>query len=344
MKKILTLALTLLLLVGCGNSNKPVLKVYNWGEYIDRDVVAEFEDEFGVRVQYDVFTSNELMYTKLASESYDVIIPSDYMIQRLIEEDRLQEIDFSKIPNFANVDSAYKNRHFDAEGKYAVPYFVGSVGLVYNTKVVDGALIEKEGWNILNNTEFKDRTFFYDSERDAFMVALKSLGYSMNTSNEKELQEAYDWLVNMKKTMNPVYVDDYVIDAMASGERDIAVMYSGDATYVLSENEDLAYLEPKEGTNVWIDAMVITKEAENVDLAHEFINFILENENSKAISLEVGYTSPIPEVSQSIAQEDYEGISSYIPRRNYEKDEEFFFNQEMKALMNELWSKVTAIK
>ena len=344
MKKIFATLLVLLLIVGCGKNDKPVLKVYNWGEYIDKDVIFDFEEEYCVRVQYDVFRSNELMYTKLASEDYDVLIPSDYMIQRLVEEDRLQEIDFSKIKNYVNVDDVYKNRHFDPEGKYAVPYFVGSVGLVYNTKAVDQALIEKEGWNILMNPQFKDRTFFYNSERDAFMVALKTLGYSMNTENEKELNEAYDWLVEMKKVMNPVYVDYYVIDAMASGERDIAVMYSGDASYVLSENEDLAYIEPAQGTNTWIDGMVISKNAQNVDAAHDFIDFILRDENSEKISVEVGYTSPLPKVSKKLSETEYEGISSYIPRTGYELDEEFYYNENIKSVMNELWSKVTAIK
>lgn len=344
MKKILLSALALFLLVGCGSSNKPEVRVFNWGAYIDEEVIRDFEDEFGVHVKYENFFSNEAMYTKMSSENYDVIVPSDYMIQRLIEEDRLQKLDYSKLDNAANIDSIYKGRHFDPNNEYSVPYFAGSVGLVYNTKEISRDEIEEKGWDILRDTQYRDRLFFYNSERDAFMVALKALGYSMNTESEKELNEAYEWLIAMKKEMNPILVDDLVIDAMAAGEKDLAVMYSGDATYVLSENEDLAYIEPKQGTNVWLDAMVIPANAKNVDLAHEFINFIASKEVSKAISEEVGYTSPITSVVNQIHGIGgvYEGIDAYIPRANYAKDEEFYFNAKTKAILTELWSKVAA--
>ena len=204
------------------------------------------------------------------------------MIQRLVEEDKLMELDFDKIPNIEKVDTSYLNRHFDPENKFSVPYFVGSVGLVYKASVVDQAEIETLGWDILRETKYQDRIFFYNSERDAFMVALKALGYSMNSNDRSELEAAYDWLVDMKKEMKPVYVDDVVIDAMEAGEKDIAVMYSGDATYVMSENDDLRYIEPYQGTNIWIDAMVIPKNSNNPELAHDFINFILEKKIKRA--------------------------------------------------------------
>ena len=174
------------------------------------------------------------------------------------------------------------------------------------------------------------------------MIALKSLGYSMNTADENELQEAYEWLVAMKQEVNPVYVDDYVIDAMEVGEKDIAVMYSGDATYVLSMNDELGYIEPKQGTNVWIDAMVIPKDAPNADLAHAFMNFILEPENQEAISIEVGYTSPISSVAQSVGSKEYEGIEAYFPRTGFELDEEFYYNAETKVILGDLWNKLIA--
>ena len=343
MKKLLSVILVLLVLVGCSNKNLPVLKVYNWGEYIDEDVIRAFESEFGVRVQYDMFMSNEDMYTKIQSEDYDVLIPSDYMIQRLVEEDKLMELDFDKIPNIEKVDASYLNRHFDPENKFSVPYFVGSVGLVYKASVVDQAEIETLGWDILRETKYQDRIFFYNSERDAFMVALKALGYSMNSKNQSELEAAYDWLVDMKKEMKPVYVDDVVIDAMEAGEKDIAVMYSGDATYVMSENEDLRYIEPYQGTNIWIDAMVIPKSSNNPDLAHDFINFILEEENQEAISSEVGYTSPLKSVMDTLSEDEFKGINAYKPRVGYDKDEEFYYNAETKVILGDLWSKLVAI-
>ena len=343
MKKLLSVILVLLVLVGCSNKNLPVLKVYNWGEYIDEDVIRAFESEFGVRVQYDMFMSNEDMYTKIQSEDYDVLIPSDYMIQRLVEEDKLMELDFDKIPNIEKVDTSYLNRHFDPENKFSVPYFVGSVGLVYKASVVDQAEIETLGWDILRETKYQDRIFFYNSERDAFMVALKALGYSMNSNDRSELEAAYDWLVDMKKEMKPVYVDDVVIDAMEAGEKDIAVMYSGDATYVMSENDDLRYIEPYQGTNIWIDAMVIPKSSNNPELAHDFINFILEEENQKSISSEVGYTSPVRSVVDSLSEDEFKGINAYKPRVGYDKDEEFYYNAETKVILGDLWSKLVAI-
>lgn len=343
MKKLLSVILVLLILVGCSNKNLPVLKVYNWGEYIDEDVIRAFESEFGVRVQYDMFMSNEDMYTKIQSEDYDVLIPSDYMIQRLVEEDKLMELDFDKIPNIEKVDTSYLNRHFDPENKFSVPYFVGSVGLVYKASVVDQAEIETLGWDILRETKYQDRIFFYNSERDAFMVALKALGYSMNSNDRSELEAAYDWLVDMKKEMKPVYVDDVVIDAMEAGEKDIAVMYSGDATYVMSENDDLRYIEPYQGTNIWIDAMVIPKNSNNPELAHDFINFILEEENQKSISSEVGYTSPVKSVVDSLGEDEFKGINAYKPRVGYDKDEEFYYNAETKVILGDLWSKLVAI-
>lgn len=346
MKKFIVVLVLMLSLVACSKNDKPVLKVYNWGEYIDRSVIRDFEKEFDVRVQYDVFSSNELMYTKLSSEDYDVLVPSDYMIQRLIAEDKLQKLDYTKLDNFIGIDEVYLNAHHDPDQEYSVPYFVGSVGLVYNKDNIDPSYIETLGWDVLMDETYKDNNFFYNSERDAFMVALKALGYSMNTDNEKELNEAYDWLVTMKKKMNPVYVDDTVIDAMAAGEKDLAVMYSGDAAYVMSENESLAYLEPHQGTNIWIDAMVITKTSEATDLAHEFINFVLREDNAEKISLEVGYTSPITKVAQKLSTDEGEfaGINAYNPRAGYDKDEAFYFNEKIKPIMNELWSKVTAIK
>lgn len=343
MKKLLLSLVVLLMIVGCGSdSNKPVLRVYNWGEYIDRDVIYEFEKEYGVTIQYDLFSSNEDMYTKIVSESYDVIIPSDYMIQRLVEEDLLQKVDYSLIPNYANIDDAYKGRHFDPNNEYAVPYFVGSVGIVYNTTVISESEIEAKGWDILRDTKYADNLFLYNSERDTFMVALKALGYSMNTEDEAELEAAYNWLIDMKKEMNPVYVDDYVIDAMEVGEKDLAIMYSGDATYVLSVNEDLSYIEPHQGTNVWVDAMVIPKDAREVELAHAFMNYVLETENQEAISIEVGYTSPISSVAKSVSEGEYAGIDAYIQRTNYDKDEEFYYNAKIKVLLGDLWSKLIA--
>ena len=203
------------------------LKVYNWGEYIDPEVNDAFEKQFGVKVIYDTFDSNELMYTKLqGGESYDVLVPSDYMIQRLIGEDYLQPLDKRMIPNIAVLADGVKGLSYDPDNTYSVPYFWGTVGIVYNKNNIDKKDLEKEGWNIFLDQKYKGHIYMYDSERDSFMMALKALGYSMNTDDEAQLQQAYEWLVKVVDTMNPEIVTDEVIDAMINGNKDMALVYS----------------------------------------------------------------------------------------------------------------------
>ena len=344
MKKLFLMGIALLLvLAGCSKESREELRVFNWGAYIDESVITEFENKFNVKVIYDTFESNEIMYTKLQDGSkYDILIPSDYMIQRLNDEGRLQELDYSKIPNYSNVMDSLKDPHFDPENKYSVPYFWGNVGLLYNPEVIALSDLEAQGWNVLTNEKYQDNLFFYDSERDAFMVALKALGYSMNTTEPAELEAAYQWLIDMKKSMKPVYVTDQVIDNMESGIKDLAVMYSGDANYIMSVNEELEYFVPEQGTNFWLDAMVIPDNALNVDLAHEWINYMLEPEVSQLITEEVGYTSPIQSVIDAVTGPGgaYEGISSYVPRLDFPSDEEFIYDADLKVIMSEYWNRV----
>ena len=288
-----------------------------------------------------------MMYTKLqGGDSYDVLVPSDYMIERLISEGMLQELDLSKIPNIANLAEGVKNLPYDPDNTYSVPYFWGNVGIVYNHNNVDPADVEAEGWNILKDTKYAGHIYMYDSERDAFMTAFKALGYSMNTENEDEIQAAYEWLLEMNNTMEPVYVTDEVIDGMANGNKDIAVMYSGDAAYVLDTNEDMSYWMPTEGTNLWSDAMVIPANAENPALAHEFINYVLSYDASYGNSEYVGYASSNQEVLDTLSGEGgyYENNEAYLPRSGYEKDEVFHDNQTLKKILSELWIKVKASK
>lgn len=345
MKKILiVLAVLGLFLTGCSSSDKETLRVFNWGEYIDEDVIRAFEKQYNARVIYNLFDSNEMMYTTLQSgEVFDVLIPSDYMIERLIAENKLQKLDFGKLSNFDGVMDHLLNLEFDPNQEYSAPYFWGNVGLVYNTNTVSEEDLEA-GWEILRNSTYAGRIYFYDSERDAFMIALKALGYSMNTTNEAEIQEAYEWLLDLDANMNPIYVSDDVIDNMIAGIKDIAVMYSGDATYVIEENEDLAYFVPEEGTNFWVDAMVIPSDALNVDLAHKFINFLLDADNAYANTYYVGYTTPVQSVFDDVTGEDgdYEGADSYVPRMDYAFDEVFRHNEVVKKLLADLWFRVKA--
>lgn len=357
MKKLIALLLgSALVLTGCGGSGttteeavekygSATLKFYNWGEYIGDDVISNFEKEYGVDVISEYFDSNEAMYTKLqAGDTYDVLVPSDYMIERLLNEDMLQPIDKSVVTNLGNLAEGVKNLDYDPDNTYSVPYFWGNVGLVYNKNNVSIEDLENEGYNILKNQKYKGEIYIYDSQRDAFMVALKALGYSMNTENENEINAAYEWLKEVNATMEPSYVTDEVIDAMANGNKDIAVVYSGDAAYILSENEDMGFFAPNEGTNIWSDSMVIPKNAENPKLANEFINYILTYEPSYSNSSTVGYASSNAEVLAKMSSEggEYFENEAYLPRTGYEKDEIFRDNDVLRVKLSELWDKVKA--
>lgn len=324
-----------------------VLKLYLPGEYLGENVISDFEKQYGVRVIVENFDSNEMMYTKLmAGDRYDVIIPSDYMIERLMNEDFLQPLDKSMIPNMENLSDAVLGMSYDPDNTYSIPYFWGSVGLVYNHENVDPAVIESEGWEVLRNTDYAGHIYIYDSERDSFMMAFKALGYSMNTEDPNEINDAYEWLLQMNNTMSPVYVTDEVIDGMMNGYKDIAVVYSGDAAVVLDENEDMSFYMPSQGTNIWCDAMVIPANAENPKLAHEFINYMLTYEAAFDNTETVGYTSPNAEVFEEMTSSEdlYADNAAYLPRSGYDKDEMFHDNQTLMRELSKLWIKVKAAK
>ena len=324
-----------------------VLKLYLPGEYLGENVISDFEKQYGVRVIVENFDSNEMMYTKLmAGDRYDVIIPSDYMIERLMNEDFLQPLDKSMIPNMENMSDAVLGMSYDPDNTYSIPYFWGSVGLVYNHENVDPAVIESEGWEVLRNTDYAGHIYIYDSERDSFMMAFKALGYSMNTEDPNEINDAYEWLLQMNNTMSPVYVTDEVIDGMMNGYKDIAVVYSGDAAVVLDENEDMSFYMPSQGTNIWCDAMVVPQNAENPKLAHEFINYMLTYEAAFDNTETVGYTSPNAEVFEEMTSSEdlYADNAAYLPRSGYDKDEMFHDNQTLMRELSKLWIKVKAAK
>ena len=319
---------------------KKTLRVYNWGEYIDKSVISDFEDKYDCKVVYETFDSNEIMYTKYVSgNSYDIMVPSEYMIERLIKEERLQPIDKSIVTNFDNINKGILGQSFDPNNDYWVPYFCGNVGILYDKTVVDENDL-KEGWNILRNPKYKGQIYMYDSERDSFMVALKALGYSMNTTDKKEIDDAYNWLIDQRSEMDPVYVGDEVIDTMSSGVKAMAIMYSGDATTVMSENPNMEYYLPEEGTNVWFDGFVISKECKNTKLANEFINHMISNSNSYKNTIEVGYLTANVKAAKKASQNDFKGISAYDIRTD-SKDEIFAYQtNEVKEMYNLRWTKV----
>lgn len=319
------------------------LHVYNWGEYTGENIIANFEEQTGATVIMELFDSNEQMYIKVANgEAYDILVPSDYMIQRLIREDLLQKLDQDKLTCMDLLAKAVKGLPYDPENEYSVPYFWGTVGIVYDKTKVDEKDLKEQGFNIFLNEKYKGDIYLYDSERDSFMMALKALGYSMNTENEQEIQEAYDWLVQCVQTMEPEIVTDEIIDNMAQGRKAMGLIYSGDAAYVMSENENMGFYMPESGTNIWSDAMVIPKNAKNPDLAHAFINYVSDYEGAYDNSSYVGYTSANEEVMSVLSGEggDYEEINAYLPRTGNEKDEVFVYNEKIKQVISNLWSRV----
>ncbi len=338
----------MLALTGCAQKEK--LNIFMPGEYMSDDLVPNFEKMYNVKVNVELFDSNEMMYTKVMSgESYDILIPSDYMIERLIKEDYLQKLDTSKISNFKSVVPDILNapyNGFDPGSEYSVPYFWGTVGIVYNAKNVPASEVEAKGFDIMKDTTYKDRIYMYDSERDSFMIAFKALGYSTNTNDENEIMNAYDWLCELNATMAPITVTDDVIDGMAQGRKDLAIVYSGDAAYILSENEDMRYFTPNSGTNVWVDAMVIPKNAENVDLAYKFIDYVISYDAAYANTEAVGYASVNSDVLAEVTKEGglYDGNEAYIPRTGFEKDEVFTDDEFLRKKLSELWIKVKAYK
>ena len=298
-------ALSAVTMSGCGKSAEKAggageVYVYNWGEYIDEDVIAQFKEETGIDVIYDMFETNEEMYPVIEAGGvkYDAVCPSDYMIQKMIENNMLAEINFDNVPNIKEIDSKYMDmsRSFDPDNKYSVPYCWGTVGILYNTSMVAPEDAPTK-WSDLWDEKFKDNILMQDSVRDAFMVALKSLGYSMNTTNEAEIAEARDLLIKQKPLVQ-AYVIDQVRDKMIGGEAAMGVIYSGEMLYIQQEVADLGldysleYVIPEEGTNLWLDSWVIPANAPNKENAEKWINFLCRPDIAKKNFEYITYPTP----------------------------------------------------
>ena len=320
------------------------LHVYNWGEYTGENIISGFEELTGAKVIMDNFDSNEQMYIKVANgDAYDVLVPSDYMIQRMMQEKMLQKLEpETRKECLSELTDAIKGLPYDPKNEYSIPYFWGTVGIVYDKTKVSEEDLEKDGWDIFLDQKFKGDIYLYDSERDSFMMALKALGYSMNTTSQDELNAAYNWLIQCVQTMDPEIVTDEIIDNMAQARKALGLIYSGDAAYVMSENENMGFYMPKSGTNLWSDAMVIPKNAKNPKLANEFIRYITSYDAAMDNSSYVGYTSPNKEVMEELGGKggEYDGINAYTPRAGYDKDEVFQYDETTRKIIADLWSRV----
>ena len=290
---LLCLAMACTMLAGCGGTETTAtLRIYHWGDYIDDDVLDQFrKDHPEIKVVYDMFDSNEAMLAKLeGGAEYDILFPSDYMIEKLIQEEMLQELDLSRIENLDNIGDSFLNMAFDPGNKYSIPYMWGTVGILYNTTMVDDPV---DSWDILWDEKYAGKIVMYDSVRDSMAVALKRLGYSVNTTDDGELQEAAETL-QAQKPLVMAYMMDNAKSTMINGGAAMAVVYSGDAIFCMGENEDLAYAVPKEGSNVWVDGVCITKSCtgENLDAAYTFLSYLCDAEVAKANSEYIGYATP----------------------------------------------------
>lgn len=350
---IVTVLASSMALSGCGKSKASggagEVYVYNWGEYIDEEVIDMFEEETGIKVVYDMFETNEEMYPVIEAGgvTYDVVCPSDYMVQKMRENGMLAEIDFDNVPNVSEIDPEYmeRSRSFDPENKYSVPYCWGTVGILYNTSMVAPEDVPTK-WSDLWSEKFKDNILMQDSVRDAFMVALKSLGYSMNTSHETELKEARDLLVKQKPLVQ-AYVIDQVRDKMIGGEAAIGVIYSGEMLYIQEEVENLGldykleYVIPEEGTNVWIDSWVIPANAKNKENAEKWIDFLCRPDIAKMNFEYITYPTP-NKGAFSLLEDDLKNNKALFPDVDTLKNSEVFqyLGDDVDSVYNNLWKEV----
>ena len=316
--------------------------VYNWGEYLDPEVIKMFEEETGIQVIYDEYETNEIMYPKIetGTSAYDVVCPSDYMIEKMIENDLLYEIDFKNIPNASNIGQQYyeQSKAFDPENRYSIPYCWGTVGILYNKTMVDEPV---DSWSILWDEKYANNILMQDSVRDAFMVALKLNGDSMNSVERQELEAAKRLLIGQQPLVQ-AYVVDQVRDKMIGGEAALGVIYSGEAIYTQRENSDLEYVIPKEGTNVWIDSWVIPKTSKNKENAEIFINYMCRPDIALLNFEYITYSTPNDAARELIEDEDIRNSTIAFPDLSqYDNLETFhYIGEEGDALYNNLWKEV----
>ncbi|MGG7176486.1 ABC transporter substrate-binding protein [Clostridium paraputrificum] len=294
--------------VGKQRDDSKVINVFNNGDYIDEDLIKKFEDETGYKVEYSTYDTNEIMYSKLKSGSnkYDLVFPSDYMIEKMIKEDMAEKINFDNIPNYKYIDDEFKSLAYDPNNEYSVPYMWGTIGIIYNPEVVTEAV---DSWDILWNPKYDDEIIMFNSVRDTMSIALKKLGYSMNSTNAKEIEEAADILIQQKPIVKAWFVDQ-VKDAMINDEAALATVWSGDANYIISENPKLKYVVPEEGSNKWFDAMVIPKGSKNKEGAEAFINFLTDPENSLQNVDYIQYYTPNLKTFEMLDEEVQESYPS----------------------------------
>lgn len=346
-KKLVALLLTTLLttasFVGCSSNSSGVgengtIRVFNVGDYINTDLISKFESETKIKVIYDTYDTNETMYQKLVTNpgQYDLVFPSDYMVEKMIKNNMLEEIDYSNIPNISHIDEKFRGLNYDPENKYTVPYMWGTVGIIYDTDVVTEPVTS---WDILWDEQYHNNVLMFDSIRDTFAVALKRLGYSLNSTNPNEIKAAQEELIKQKSTVKPAYVGDDVKDKMINGEASIATVWSGDAMYIMSESYlNLKYVVPEEGSNKWFDTMAIPKGAPNKSGAEAFINFLTDPENAVENVDYIGYSTPNKSAFELLDEEVKNNETAYPSDAILDNSEIFIDLGDKLKLYDEAWT------
>ena len=338
---ICSLVLTFGLFAGCQKSDKKTINVLNYGENIADGIIDEFEDKYNVKVNYKTFDDMETMYIEVASgkTNWDAILVADYMADRMIQEGLLQKIDKDNIPNLQEMNESDMGQPYDPNNDYTVPYMNGTIGIIYNKDLVDDTV---DSWDIMWNEKYKKQIFVLDAQRDAIGMALKKLGYSLNTTDEKELEEAKNLLIEQKPLVLK-YGADEVKDLMTSGEAAIAMIWSGEGLTLADENENLEYVIPKEGANYWLDSWAIPANANDKETAEAFINFVSGKDNAYKIAEEIGYTTPNKLAMEEQPEEVRNNEGAYMPEEVMERCEIYkYLPQEKLKLYEEVWSAVKA--
>ena len=329
------------LFAGCGSSgSKQVINVLNYGANAAEGVYDEFEKETGIKVNEMTFDDMQFMYQEVSSGKvdYDVILVSDDMAEKMIKEELLQEINKDNIPNIVNMNEGDMGKQYDPNNDYTVPYMNGTIGIIYNTETVDEDITS---WKSLFDPKYKDEVFMFDNMRDTIGVALKTLGYSLNSTDSKELEEAKNLLIEQKKEVNPIYGADEVLDLMRSGEKKIAMIWSGEGLNLEAEDGKFKYVIPEEGADYWLDSWAIPKTAKNVEGAEKFINFMCDKDIAFRTADEIGYTSP---QKQAIAQQPDEvknNPNAYMPKDILDKCEGYkYLDKEQLELYQNVWMEI----
>lgn len=338
---ICSMIFTFTLFAGCQKSNKKSINVLNYGENIAEGIIEEFEDKYDVKVNYKTFDDMETMYIEVSSgkTNWDAVLVADYMADRMIQEELLQKINKDKIPNLKEMNEDDMGQPYDLSNDYTVPYMNGTIGIIYNKDLVSDKV---DSWDIMWNKKYKKQIFVLDAQRDAIGMALKKLGYSLNTTNEKELEEAKNLLIKQKPLVLK-YGADEVKDLMTSGESAIAMIWSGEGLTLADENENLEYVIPKEGANYWLDSWAIPTNAKNKEMAEEFINFVSSKDNAYKIAEEIGYTTPNKLAKEEQSEEVKNNTGAYMPKEVMERCEVYKYLPQAKLrLYEDIWNAVKA--